>query len=42
MSLVLAGNYGITFDEAEKIKKDIKREGEVFQIIRPVVEKWLL
>lgn len=39
MSLVLAGNYGITFDEAEKIKKDIKREGEVFQIIRPVVEK---
>lgn len=39
MSLVLAGNYGITFDEAEKIKKDSSREKEVFQVIRPVVEK---
>lgn len=39
MSLVLAGNYKITFEEAEKIKKDSKREKEIFPIIRPVVEK---
>lgn len=39
MSLVLAGNYGVTFDEAEKIKKDLSKEREVFPIIRPVVEK---
>lgn len=39
MSLVLAGNYGVTFDEAEKIKKDVSREKEIFQVVRPVVEK---
>lgn len=39
MSLVLAGNYGITFSEAEELKKDSSREREVFPIIRPVVEK---
>lgn len=39
MSLVLAGNYGISFDEAEKIKKDLSREREVFPLVRPVVEK---
>ncbi len=39
MSLVIAGNYGVSFDEAEKIKKDKSREKEVFQIVRPVVEK---
>lgn len=39
MSLVLAGNYGISFDEAEKIKKDLSKEREVFPLVRPVVEK---
>ena len=39
MSLVLAGNYGVSFDEAEKIKKDKSREKEVFMIVKPVVEK---
>lgn len=39
MSLVLAGNYKTTFEEAEKIKKDSKREREIFPIVRPVVEK---
>jgi ethanolamine utilization protein EutJ len=39
MSLVIAGNYGITFDEAEELKKDKDREREVFMIIKPVVEK---
>jgi ethanolamine utilization protein EutJ len=39
MSLVLAGNYGITFDEAEELKKDKKKEDEIFTIVKPVVEK---
>lgn len=39
MSLVLAGNYKVSFDEAETIKKDPNRQREVFTVIRPVVEK---
>lgn len=39
MSLVLAGARKISFDEAEKLKKDKTKEHEVFPIIRPVVEK---
>lgn len=39
MSLVIAGYYGCSIEEAETIKKDKKREKEVFQIVRPVVEK---
>lgn len=39
MSLVLAGNYRISFEEAEKLKKDPGRQNEVFTVIRPVVEK---
>ncbi len=39
MTLVLAGYYGISIEEAEKIKKDITKESEVFQIVRPVVQK---
>ncbi len=39
MSLVLAGSYRVTFDEAEKIKKDLTREREIFTVVKPVVEK---
>lgn len=39
MSLVLSGYYGIPFEEAETIKKDQAREGDVFPIVKPVVEK---
>lgn len=39
MSLVLAGNYGISFEEAELLKKDATKEKEIFPLIRPVVEK---
>ncbi|GAA0721173.1 ethanolamine utilization protein EutJ [Clostridium malenominatum] len=39
MSLVLAGYYKISFEEAEKLKRDNKREQEVFPIIKPVVER---
>lgn len=39
MTLVLAGGYGLSFDEAEKLKRDVNREKEVFTVIKPVVEK---
>lgn len=39
MTLTIAGYYNIDFDEAEKIKIDMKREREVFVIIKPVLEK---
>lgn len=39
LSLVLAGNYRISFDEAEQIKQDYKRHKEIFPIVKPVVEK---
>lgn len=39
MTLVLAGYYGISIEEAEAIKKDRSREQDVFPIIRPVVQK---
>lgn len=39
LSLVISGNYRITFEEAEKIKKDKKRQKEIFSIVRPVVQK---
>lgn len=39
MSLVLAGNYKISFAEADVIKKDPARQREVFPLVRPVVEK---
>jgi ethanolamine utilization protein EutJ len=39
MTLVLAGNYGISFDEAEKFKLDPANQQVVFPIIKPVAEK---
>lgn len=39
MTLVLAGALGISFEEAEIIKKDKNREKEVFAIVKPVIEK---
>ena len=39
MSLVVAGNYKTSFEEAEKLKKDQSRQHEVFPVIKPVVEK---
>lgn len=38
-TLVIAGNYGIDFDDAEAIKLDPQRQGEVFPILVPVIEK---
>ena len=39
LSLVLAGNYHISFDEAEAIKQDYARHREILPILKPVVEK---
>jgi ethanolamine utilization protein EutJ len=39
LSLVLAGNHKISYEDAEEIKIDKKRNGEVLAIVRPVIEK---
>lgn len=39
LSLVLAGNYRISFQEAEDIKQDYTRHGEILPVVRAVVEK---
>lgn len=39
LSLVLAGNYGVSFEEAEEIKKDPEKQKEVLPVVKPVLEK---
>lgn len=39
LSLVLAGNYNISFEEAETLKKEKTRQKEIFPVVRPVIEK---
>lgn len=39
VSLVLAGNYHISFAEAETIKQDYSKHKEILPIVKPVVEK---
>lgn len=39
LSLVIAGNYRIKFEEAEKIKKQKGREKEIYPLVVPVVQK---
>lgn len=39
LSLVLAGGYGISFEEAEEIKKDPARQSEILPVVKPVLEK---
>jgi len=39
LSLVLAGNYKIPFEEAEAIKQDYSRHKEIFPVVKPVIEK---
>jgi ethanolamine utilization protein EutJ len=38
-SLVIAGSTGLTFEEAETLKKDPKEQTRLFPVIRPVMEK---
>lgn len=39
LTLVLAGHFGISFEEAEAFKKETKNHSEVVSIVRPVIEK---
>jgi ethanolamine utilization protein EutJ len=39
MTLVVAGNYGISTDEAEVLKKDPAHQRDVFPLVKPVIEK---
>jgi ethanolamine utilization protein EutJ len=39
LSLVLAGNHKISYEEAENIKTDPQRNGAVLTIVQPVIEK---
>ncbi|MBQ1187931.1 MAG: ethanolamine utilization protein EutJ [Peptococcaceae bacterium] len=39
LSLVLSGNYKISFAEAEEIKQNYKRHKEIFPVVKPVIEK---
>jgi len=39
LSLVLAGNYHISFEQAEALKQDYSRHREILPIVRPVIEK---
>lgn len=39
LTLVLAGNYGLPFEEAEELKKDPARQGEILSVVRPVLQK---
>lgn len=38
-TLVLAGGYGIPYEEAEMIKRDFNRHREIFPVLKPVVQK---
>lgn len=39
LTLVLSGNYHISFEEAEAVKQDYSRHREILPIVRPVIEK---
>lgn len=39
MTLVIAGNKGISFESAEKYKKNVLNSEKVFPVIVPVIEK---
>jgi ethanolamine utilization protein EutJ len=39
LTLVLAGNYHISFEEAEALKKQADRQDETLAVVRPVIQK---
>ncbi len=39
VSLVLSGHYKISFAEAEELKRNVDKHGEILPIVRPVIEK---
>jgi ethanolamine utilization protein EutJ len=38
-SLVVAGAYNLSYDEAERYKRDYKNHPELFEVVKPVIEK---
>ena len=39
LTLTVAGNYNIPFNEAEKMKKDVRNSKDIFRIVFPVIQK---
>ena len=39
LTLVLAGNYRVSFEEAEELKKEKDRQEEILPLVRPVLQK---
>jgi len=39
LTLVLAGNYRVSFEQAEDLKKSPDRQGEILPVVRPVLQK---
>lgn len=39
LTLVLAGNHRLPFEEAEELKKDPSRQDEILSVVRPVLQK---
>lgn len=39
LSLVISGNYKVSFEEAERIKKSKEHSKEIFNVVLPVVQK---
>jgi len=39
LSLVLAGNYKISYEKAEEVKIDCQKSREILPVVRPVIEK---
>ncbi|MGD9301722.1 MAG: ethanolamine utilization protein EutJ [Desulfobacterales bacterium] len=39
LSLVVAGNYKISYEEAEEVKTNRQRSGDILPVVRPVIEK---
>ena len=39
LTLVLAGNYGVSIEEAEVLKKQQDRQKEILPVVRPVIQK---
>jgi ethanolamine utilization protein EutJ len=39
LSLVVAGNFKVSYEEAERIKMDRQRSREILPIVRPVIDK---
>ena len=39
LTLVLAGNYHVSFQEAEAIKQDYSRHKEILPVVKAVIEK---